>query len=68
LIKEGLEWLETHQEATKEEYTEKCQAIATKLVEMTKDVKQTEKNTKTSTIPTSDTSTPEIPPVIEEVD
>lgn len=68
LIKEGLEWLETHQEATKEEYTEKCQAIATKLVEMTKDVKQTEENTKTSTIPTSDTSTPEIPPVIEEVD
>jgi L1 cell adhesion molecule like protein len=74
LIKEGLEWLETHQEATKEEYTEKCQTIAAKLVEMTKDSKQAEDNIKTSTSTstptptTSETSTPDIPPVIEEVD
>jgi len=68
LIKEGLEWLETHQEATKEEYTEKCQTIAAKLVEMTKDSKQAEDNIKIPTPTTSETSTPDIPPVIEEVD
>jgi L1 cell adhesion molecule like protein len=33
-IKEAMEWLETHQEATTEEYTEKWQAILTKMGEL----------------------------------